>query len=116
VTNITLAPDAPKRGQNVSFTSTFVNSTGETRFFHYVVLLYDPNKAGGNKSFGESPALDISVPPGTSQATVSYISVKGPGGCITLFAQAANKNSPYSRDVFPNTDGQPFIRTFDVCP
>ncbi len=115
VTSI-VVDSAPRRNQPVTFTATFVNSTDETRYYSFVILVFDPNKEGPNKGFGESPPLDIAVPRGTLQFSVSYVVVTGPGGCIPLYASAAARNSPFEKPVFPNVSGDPATANFDVCP
>lgn len=114
VTNIVLAPGEPKNRQNVTFTTTFVNSTGETRSFNWVMLVF---YGDNNKGFGESPAQNIAVPPGTSEKSVTYVVVSGPiNGCVSFFTRAANKTSAVDKTVFPNTDGQPLSKYFQICP
>jgi hypothetical protein len=116
VTNIALTPSAPKRNENVTFAATFVNTTGSTQTYPFIVLLFDPNKPGANKGFGESTPINISVPPGVSTAEVTYVAVTGPGGCVSLYVQAGWKQSQFQKPVFPNSDGQPLSVYFDVCP
>lgn len=116
VTKITYSPSAPKRNQDVTFTATFVNSTGGTQNYNFVILLYDPNKPGNNKGFGESQGLSISVPPGEKDFSVTYTPVKGPGGCINLYMRAGWKVSAFEKPIFPNTSGDPVQVSFDVCP
>lgn len=116
VTNIVTNPSAPLRNQPIGFTATFLNTTGETRGFNWLIQIYDPNKAGGNKRFGESNILGINVPPGTNEFSVTYPGVKGPGGCISLYAQAEWVNDEGFRTPFSNTDGSVKQLNFDVCP
>lgn len=114
VSRITVSP-APKRNQPVTFTTTFVNATNETRYHNLVILVLDPNKTGSNKGFGESPALEVKVPPGTSDYSITYVVVTGPGGCISLYAQAADKLSPFDKPTLPSPEGAPYRADFEVC-
>jgi hypothetical protein len=93
-----------------------LNTTGGTQGYNWLILLYDPNKPGNNKGFGESPAQPISVPPGETQFSVTYVPVNGPGGCINLFMRAGWKISAFDKPIFPNTSGDPVTVYFDVCP
>ncbi len=116
VTKITYSPAAPKRNQDVTFTASFVNSTGGAQNYNFLILLYDPNKPGNNKGFGESQAVPISVPPGEKDFSVTYTPVNGPGGCINLYMRAGWKISPFDKPIFPNVSGDPVQVSFDVCP
>ena len=116
VTQITLDPPAPKHNQAANFTATFVNTTGQSQNYNWLIRLFEPAKVGGNKELGKSDPMGITVPIGSSQFTINYVSVKGPGGCVSLYAQAANSVSRFDVQSFPNTDGTPLSVFFDVCP
>ncbi len=116
VTKIEYFPDAPKRNQNVTFTATFLNSTGNAVTYNWLILLYDPQKTGNNKGFGESPATEISIPPGESKYTVAYVAVNGPGGCKNLYMHAGWKVNAFDKPLFPDINGEPVTVYFDVCP
>jgi hypothetical protein len=113
VTKIEYSPAAPKRNQDVTFTATFLNSTGGTSYYNWLILVY---RQGQTKGFGESPAANISIPPGASTFTISYPVVKGPGGCEGFYARAGWKVSAFEKHEFPNTSGDPATAYFDVCP
>lgn len=114
VTDIVVS-DAPKRKYDVTFTATFVNNTAGERNYDWLILLYDPNKAGLNKGFGESPHNRITVPAGVSTQSVTFKAVSGPGPCINLYARAGIHQSATEKQLFAGSDGQPFSRYFDVC-
>lgn len=116
VTNLVVSPDAPKRGQDVTFTATFVNNTGQERAYDFLILLFDPNKEGLHKGFGESPRSKIAVPPGISTTSVTYRAVTGPGPCLRLYGQAANFVSATEKQNIPDSGGQPFRAYFEACP
>ena len=115
VTKIEHSPN-PKRNQNVTFTATFLNTTGGTAHYNWLILLYDPEKQGNNKGFGESPATSVSIPPGESKFSVTYQPVTGPGPCKNLYMRAGWKISAFDKPIFPNTSGDPVTVFFDVCP
>ncbi|MBI4671341.1 MAG: hypothetical protein HY741_06690 [Chloroflexi bacterium] len=116
VTKIEYAPSAPKRNQDVTFTATFLNSTGGAQSYNWLILMYDPEKPGNNKGFGESPASNITVPTGESKFSITYTPVNGPGGCKNLYMRAGWKVSAFEKPLFPNTSGDPVTVFFDVCP
>ncbi len=116
VTNLVVSPDAPKRGQDVTFTATFMNDTGQERSYDFLILLFDPNKEGLQKGFGESPRSKIAVPPGVSTTTVTYRAVRGPGPCMLLYAQPASYQNATNKQSFPDSGGQPFRAYFEACP
>lgn len=116
VSKIEYSSAAPKRNQDVTFTSTFINSTGGTQNYNWLILLYDPDKPGNNKGFGESPASSISVPSGESKFSITYVTVNGPGGCKNLYMHAGWKVSAFEKPLFPSPNGEPVTVSFDVCP
>lgn len=97
----------------MTFTATFVNATGSPQSYTWIILLFYTDTG---KGFGESPKNGITVPPGVSQMSVTFPAVKGPGGCVGLFAQAAEHQSASEKIKFPGSDGQPVAAYFDVCP
>jgi len=115
VTNITVSPNPPKRKQEINFTATFVNNSGQ-HSFNWVILLFDPNKNGPNKGFGESILRYSTIPSGVSTATATYTGVMGAGGCVPLYAQAAYYQGDSTKPTISGSDGQPFTINFEVCP
>lgn len=113
VTHIAVEPSPPRRNQEIAFNTTFVNSTGETRGFSWLVLL---SYAEDGKGLGESNVANINVPPGTSVFQVVYAGVTGKGGCVQLYARAASQDQDKNRTFFPSSDGNPVRTYFEVCP
>lgn len=116
VTVITLDPAAPLRNQSVTFHATFVNTTGAPVNYNWIIRTFDPAVKKADKGFGESDHSGITVAPGTTDFSITYVVVTGPGGCKSLYAQATNWLNKNERSPFPNTDGTPFTVYFDVCP
>ncbi len=116
VTDIVVSPDAPKRRSDVTFTATFVNKATEPRYYEWLILVFDPNKGGPNKGFGESPHSPITVPPGVSTATITFPVVTGPGPCMNLYVQAGIHKSATEKPAFPGRDGPPLSKYLNVCP
>lgn len=99
----------------VTFTASFLNTTGAPRHYPWRIVLLDPNKPGRNKDWGQSMVVEIDVPPGASQFSISYIAVTNGGGCIPLQALAAWVRQDNARIFFPYTDGNILGVNFDVC-
>lgn len=116
VTALSINPMPAKKNQNADFTATFLNTTGSPRNYDWLVLLYDPNKTGPNKGFGESTQMRATIPVGQSTHTLTHVPATGPGGCITLYARVGWKISAFEKPIFPNTGGDPVTVYFDVCP
>lgn len=107
---------SPKRNQPITFRATFLNTTGEAKGYDLIVLIYDPNKSGANKGFGETESRGVNIPPGTRTFPVTYQGVRGGGGCIPLYAQANFQDATKNRTLFLNPNGEPLTVYFDVCP
>jgi hypothetical protein len=116
VTALSINPMPAIKNQNADFTATFLNTTDSPRNYDWLVLLYDPNKTGPNKGFGESTQMRATIPVGQSTHTLTHVPATGPGGCITLYARVGWKISPFEKPIFPNTGGDPVTVYFDVCP
>lgn len=114
VNQMWVSPNA-QRQQPVTFTASFLNTTGQAQSFEWRAVIFDPNKDGRNKDWGQSNPTGITVPPGNSQFSVTYIPVTNPGGCITLQALAASQREDNARIFFTTTDGSILAVNFQVC-
>lgn len=97
----------------MTFTATFVNSTGEAKGYNWLILVYREEQT---KGFGESAAYNISIPPGSSVFSITFTVVKGPGGCEPFYARAGWKVNAFEKYEFPNVSGDPATAHFEVCP
>lgn len=114
VTQIKTEPGEPKRNQGVAFRATFLNTTGATQQYNWLIQIYD---AESNKRFGETLVLPLTVPPGESvQTSPNNWQVTGAGGCISLYAQAQFQNADTGRIPFTTTNGDTLVQGFNVCP
>lgn len=114
VTQISTEPAEPKRNQGVTFLVTFVNTTGATQQYNWLIQIYDANN---NKRFGETQVKPLTVPPGTStQTSPNNWRVTGAGGCVPFYAQAQFQNADGGRIPFSLPDGNTFSQGFSVCP
>jgi hypothetical protein len=112
VTNLTVSA-SPKRKKPIYFTATFVNSTGHPQNVKWIALLFEADTHNG---FGESFKNQMTVPVGTSQATVEYSGVTGGGPCLKFYAQPARHYGPTDKPLIPNIKGPTVSVQFEVCP
>lgn len=114
VTGLRTTDPNPNRNADVSFVATFLNSTGAPQNFDWLVMVYQPD---AKKAFGETAVQRITVPVGVSEFTSpSNWSVRGPGGCVSLYARPYFQNPDSSRTLFKQTDGSDVTFSFTVCP
>lgn len=116
VTALSINPSPAHKNETATFTARFLNTTDGPRNFDWLVMLYDPNKSGPNKGFGESTQVPITIPVGESTFHINHIPATGPGGCVNLYARVGWKISAFEKPIFPNTNGDPITVYFDVCP
>jgi hypothetical protein len=107
---------APKRQEPITYFISFVNTSGHAQPFRWLVIVQNPNKVGRNRDFGESPATNITIPPGASQVQVTYVTVTNTGACIALQAYPGWKQEDNARMFFPDVTGYPAHANFTVCP
>lgn len=114
VTSLRTSDPNPKRNTDVTFVATFLNSTGAAQPFNWVVMVYQPD---AKKAFGETGVQSITVPVGVSELTsASNWGVRGPGGCVSLYARAYYEAGDGSRTPFKQPDGNDITHGFAVCP
>ncbi len=115
VTGLHISPTPGQRREPMTFTATFVNTTGGTVYYHWRIVLLDPNKQGRNKDWGESPLTDVGVAPGVNQYSITYTPVSNRGGCITLQAKPAWRRNDNARIFFNDPLGGVVTVNFQVC-
>lgn len=115
VRSLQVSPNPARRRDSVMYTATFLNTTGQTQSFNWRIVVFDPNKPGRNKDWGQSNVVGIDVRPGQSASYISYVTVTNNGGCIPLQAVAGWQRRDNARMFFPNTDGNPLVASFQVC-
>lgn len=114
ITALRTEPPNPKRNAGVSFVATFLNTTGAPQNFDWLVMVYQPD---AKKAFGETDAQRITVPPGVTElGSASNWTVRGPGGCLPLYARPYYQNPDTSRTPFRQVDGNEETLGFSVCP
>jgi hypothetical protein len=104
----------PIRNVAVTFVATFLNTTGAPQEYDWLVIIQEPE---AKKAFGETDVQRITVPVGVSEITsASNWTVRGPGGCLPLYARPYFQNPDSSRTPFKQVDGSDLTFGFVVCP
>lgn len=113
ITNIRVSPNPPGRGSPVTFTASFYNTNRDSVGMNWRIILMDPNRQSNNKDYGESPFTGITVPPGRTDFSITFVPVTGP--CTTLQALAARRRDDNSRDYLSATTGGRFATYINFC-
>jgi hypothetical protein len=80
-----------------------------------IVYIYRPGNFAN--SLGETAAIDVSIPVGTSdQLAATGYSVTGGGSCEDFVLRIAYLDPNQKPVVFNRPDGTMFEKTFPVCP
>jgi hypothetical protein len=115
ITNIRVAPNPPPKRGPATFTASFYNTNRESVGMNWRIILLNPNRQGNNKDYGESPHAGITVPPGRTDFSITYVPVSEGAGCITLQAFAARRRDDGSRDFLLAPGGGRFNTSFTFC-
>jgi hypothetical protein len=114
VSNLRVAPRAPKRGQPVSFFATFINSTGKGQNHKWLVEIWQTDT---NKRYGQADGAQHEIPAGTHErATGDSWKVAGGGPCIAFRAHVVYEDDQARRVSFLRTNGSELWLPFQVCP
>ncbi len=115
VTNIRVSPPQPRRGENVTFFVTFLNTAGSPQSYRWVVLVYKPEQ---KNSFGESAPMLSMIPVGqTEQASSDNWAIRGGCDPTTMTARVFWVDSDNRKTEFlkPDRSGGP-AHEFLSCP
>jgi hypothetical protein len=106
-------PPAPKRKFDITFYSTFLNTTGAPVTYRMIVYIFRPNES---RSMGESYANLITVPPGSSEFPSPGWVLNGPGGCEDFIVHVGWVDDLKRATLFSLPSGQTFQIPMTVCP
>jgi hypothetical protein len=116
VTNVRLSPRTPKRGQPVTFFVTFVNTTGKSQNYKWLVEIWEQDTSIKNP-YGQGDALQREIPAGTTErATGDSFKVAGGGPCLPFRARVVFTDDQARRVPFKRTNNTDFWITFQICP
>ncbi len=115
--SVRVDPPAPKRGQNVTFFVTFLNSTGSSQGFRWRVRIFYPDNL--KNSFGDTSPRNDTIPVGTTELpSDNGWAVRGPGDCIQFLARVYSVDPSSKQEtefLKPDQSGGP-AASFQVCP
>jgi hypothetical protein len=114
VIGLRLEPSPPKRAQDVGFYPTFLNTTGATLTYRWLVYIWKRDNL--KHSFGETPSNVTSVPVGAQEQKAAGVWKPGVGGCEDFLARVAWLDENKQPVPFKQPDGQVFDLWFTVCP
>ena len=115
VTSLRFEPAPPKRGQDIGFYTTFLNTAAGDQNTRWLVYVYRPDNF--RNSFGETSTAPITVPRGQLELkALGGWKLGGGGGCEDFVARVAIKDNNNQVTFLNQTDGQMFESRFSVCP
>lgn len=116
ITALRTNPPKPARRQDFFFTVRFLNTTGTTRSYRWLVYIYRSDPSQQRNSLGETPAFPFTFPTGTGEIEIGTWRLTGAGGCEDFVARVASLDDNRRPTFFTKPDGQQFEQSFTVCP
>jgi hypothetical protein len=114
-TSIRVSPAAPKRNQPVSFTVTFLNTTGAPQSYRWRIIIYPPDSKNAK---GDTATTDSTLAPGVTELTSpDNWTIRGPGPCEDYLARVfwLDENKQPNEFLKPDRSGGP-AAGFQICP
>jgi len=114
VTSMRVEPN-PVRGAELTFSPTFFNNTGSAQNVKWVVYIYRADTPG--RRIGETAALYITIPQGTSeQKGAGFWKLALGGPCDYFYAEVAYLDVNNRGVSYTTPDGTVFQKGLTVCP
>ncbi len=113
VTGMRVDPPQPKRKFDMTFFSTFLNTTGIAQSYRLVAFVYRPDQT---RPMGQSFTNLVTVPPGTSELAAPGWVLTGPGGCEDFTVRVGWVDEQRHETIFTLPSGQVFQIPITVCP
>jgi hypothetical protein len=115
VTGLRFEPAPPKRGQDIGFYATFLNTATGEQNTRWTVYVYRADNL--RNSFGETTATLTTIPVGQKeQKVLGSWKLSGGGECENFIARVGWKNENNQTIIFNKPDGSLFEQPFTVCP
>lgn len=115
VTGLRLEPAPPKRGPEIGFYATFLNTTTGEQSVRWAVHIYRADSS--KNSFGETSTATMTMPVGQKELkSLGSWKLTGGGGCEDFVARVAAKDSNNQVTFFNKPDAALFELPFQVCP
>lgn len=116
VTNIRVDPQLPKRGEDMTFIVTFLNTTNQITFPRWRVEIWEQDTSKKN-SLGVTDGKTRDIPVGTIElATNGQYHIGGINNCTQYRARVVSENDENQRIPFTKPDGSDSWFNFGVCP
>lgn len=112
VNSIRLNPPDAKKGQDITFIATFVNTSGSQPSWRVCAEIFLEET---NKSHGITPCQNRTIPAGTTEIELDTWAARGIAGCVNYRARAVFI-SENNRTAFKKTDGSDYWLPYSVCP
>ncbi|MBI4786724.1 MAG: hypothetical protein HY782_06740 [Chloroflexi bacterium] len=114
VTGLRVEPVVPVRRQDVTFFPTFLNTSGATVNYRWLVYIFKLEVQ--KNSLGETPSIVAGIPVGQGeQIPGGGWRLTGGGGCEEFVARVAWLDSAKKPTFFNKPDGSLFESKFSVC-
>ena len=114
VTQLRMEPPAPRGGQEVSFYATFLNTTGGTQYYRWLIHIYRADNL--RNSFGETSAQTTNITAGTAEQKALGVWRVGVGTCENFVARVDWLDESKKATSFTKPDGQVYELPFSTCP
>jgi hypothetical protein len=112
VTKMRPEPPSPPPATDTSFWVTFLNTTNNPMRYKWKVYIYKPDNL--RNSFGETSAVTIDIPAGSSEQTVGMWRITA-GACGDYLARVGWIDDNNRITFFTRPDGQMYELAFATC-
>lgn len=113
VTRLRAEPVKPRKGEPITFFTTFTNTTGNKQVHRLCVEVY---RLGEDRSFGITSCPPQTVPLGTSELMIGTWTLTGIHECLPVRARAITNDEGEPRVPLGMADGSPLWFDLTVCP
>lgn len=114
VTDLRTDPNPPLRGTDITFSATFLNTTGVVQNYRWIVYIYRPDNL--TRSLNETTRTETSLAVGNTQAkSLGMWKIPVGGPCEDFVARVAFFDQQNQAVPFMKPDGQVFQKEMRVC-
>jgi hypothetical protein len=114
VTGLRTEPNPPLRGTDLVFSATFLNTTGRTQNYKWIVYIFRPDNL--TRSLNETTRTETGIPAGASESkSLGNFKLAVGGPCENFVARVAFFDQDNKSVFFMKPDGQIFQHDFTVC-
>jgi hypothetical protein len=113
VTQLATNPANPTGGQDVTFQTDFLNTTGSDQTYKWCVYIFNPDQFPA-KHLGQSSCVQVNIPQGASSQAATW-KAGVVGGCTTYIAQAVYLEVNNTSNNFLKPGNADSWLSFQVC-